>query len=394
MSQKALTLNRVIQITDHLDAAGSKPQAKKAPAKHYFVVDAKMYYVASPKLKGLTPMKHKVTAIIDTNLTLKVGKNTYYRILSLKGNGNWDDRVNTSEKLAKYWVLSTDYKVSKEKPKGKYASYISAEGWMKDDGDDNPMDDGVDQSSLDMQSDQYYTQPTPVYQPQQVPQGGISASQNAQTAAPSGGIRASQDSSQAAPAASPSAEPAVNNAGEYFNNSINTQPYRLNRDIQYPVDAADGTRSYVTVPSGSIVWSDAPFSYDAIAPEHKASFPDPNSDSLQGYSWSSFTGATANGGLTPLRRDYMDIVNSTGGTMSAEGGSEGSAFEAKAAASGKKPSCTVCTISRTAVAAAAGLGTWYLLDTKTKMPYWQTLAAAAVVAVGVNFAILKTMEKL
>ncbi len=101
------------------------------------------------------------------------------------------------------------------------------------------------------------------------------------------------------------------NNGEFWNNGINTQPYSLMIDTYYPVKMQDGSVQHVPLPKGSIVWADAPFDYNRIAEEHKGSFPDPSdpNNQFQRYSWASVDGVTMAGGLIPMRKDSIQILN-------------------------------------------------------------------------------------
>ena len=112
--------------------------------------------------------------------------------------------------------------------------------------------------------------------------------------------------------------------GNLFNNGINLQPYRMLIETYFNVQDPNGGAS-VQVPMhiGDIVWSDAPFTYDDIAHEHKPSFPDPSDpdNQLQRYAWTSVDYITPFGGLIPLRKDTIEIVNDYAGqTYQASGG--------------------------------------------------------------------------
>ncbi len=173
------------------------------------------------------------------------------------------------------------------------------------------------------------------------------------------------------------------------------------------MDNEDGTRSQVKIEKGNIVWSDAPFAYENIAPEHTRSFRDPNSDQIQRYSWTSVDGTTLKGGLIPMRKDYLEIVNDLNAGMSAEGDGAKTVDEIVAdtkaevaapvvapAPKVKRMSCTTCTITRTAVSGSLGLGAWWLLDKKTSVNGWKAIAGGVAVAVVSYYGIKKTMENI
>ena len=108
--------------------------------------------------------------------------------------------------------------------------------------------------------------------------------------------------------------PEIDSQGTYFNNGENTQPYTLNVSTYFPV-MINGVMTQQPLPEGLIFWSDAPFVYANIAPEHQASFPDPTdpTNQFQRYSWCSVDGITPNGGLIPMRKD--EITPYTGGNI-------------------------------------------------------------------------------
>lgn len=97
------------------------------PAKTVLVVDANNFYVTSVQHAGMKSMGYKATVVIDIKQVNKSGGKTYYRVTKLKGNGGWENRINSNPKLAKYWVLAGDYKLSTDQSKS-----LSAEGFYMD----------------------------------------------------------------------------------------------------------------------------------------------------------------------------------------------------------------------------------------------------------------------
>jgi hypothetical protein len=301
--------------------------AKMALPKRMYV-EAKNFYVTTPKL-GLKRAGYKADVIIDTTMVNKAGGKTYYRLVKLKGNGKWENRVNKDSRQPAYWVLADDWKAYPNQ----LSAPLNAAGYHDDgDGDFNPSGD-VDTAPV-VDANQQTDDSGVVFDPQ----AGVDFSNRIPTSDNTQGLPMQNqvpvyntpqvqqpDALPLPPNSVPVSQPTTNGTGqELFKNGENVQPYRMLIETTYPVQNPDGSVVNKPFHIGDIIWSDAPFDYNNIAPEHKGSFPDPSDPNgqLQRYAWTSVNGVTTNGGLIPMRKDTIEIINDyqgQGEVLQAEG---------------------------------------------------------------------------